>query len=228
MLRTRIKICGITDIDAAQAAAAAGADAIGLVFVPASPRCVTVKRAEQIVDALPALVEPIGLFADHDPAEVRDTADRLRLRTVQLHGEEQPDALSALSPLRVIKALHFDEDAAEDTVAPWLPAAENLAALLWDTPPDERAHLTGGSGRAFNWEALAGFLRDIDHADPPPTMLAGGLDADNVAEAIRTVHPYAVDVSSGVEAQRGRKRPQAIARFCQAVRQADAAAGDAL
>jgi phosphoribosylanthranilate isomerase len=222
MIRTRVKICGITDVEAARAAAAGGADAIGLVFVEQSPRCVTLRQAEQIIAALPAFVEPIGLFADHALQQVRQVADRLRLRTVQLHGDEQPDALHELAPLRVIKALHFDEDYAEDTLAPWLPAAANLAAILWDTPPDERAHLTGGSGRAFNWEALASFLDAIEHADPPQTVLAGGLHADNVAQAVQAVRPYAVDVSSGVERARGRKDPTAVAAFCRAVREADA------
>jgi phosphoribosylanthranilate isomerase len=223
MLRTRIKICGITDIEAAQAAAAAGADAIGLVFVEQSRRCVTLDRAKQIVDALPAMVEPVGLFCDHPPQQIREVADHLRLRTAQLHGDETPAILHELAPHRVVKALHFDEDYAEDTLAPWLPAATNLAAILWDTPPDERAHLTGGSGRAFNWEALGAFLSDTAHADPPMTMLAGGLDAQNVAEAIEAVQPYGVDVSSGVEAAPGRKSPEAIAAFCRAVQQADAA-----
>jgi phosphoribosylanthranilate isomerase len=224
MLRTRIKICGITDVEAAQAAAAGGADAIGLVFVEASPRRVTIERARAILDALPATIDPIGLFADQAPAEVSAIADELHLRTVQLHGSETLDDVAALAPRRVVKALHFDEDFAEQLLAQWLPAPANLAALLWDTPPDEGA-IPGGSGRTFHWEALASLLHDNDHASAPPTMLAGGLDAHNVAEAIRAVRPFAVDVSSGVEQQRGQKDPATIAAFCRAVHQADAQRG---
>ena len=227
MHRTRIKICGITDAEAARAAGEAGADAIGLVFVERSPRCLSLERARRIIEALPAMVEPVGLFADQPLQEVIAVAKELHLRTVQLHGSEAPEALGALSPLRVIKALHFDVDEAEDTLAPWVPAAANLSALLWDTPPAERAHLTGGSGETFNWEALADFLGEVEHAAPPAAMLAGGLTPENVGEAVRTVRPFAVDVSSGVERGRGVKDPALIAAFCRAVRRADAALASA-
>jgi phosphoribosylanthranilate isomerase len=190
------------------------------VFVERSPRCVTIERARRLLEAMPAMIEPVGLFADQPTADVQAIADTLRLRTVQLHGSETPEQVEALSPLRVVKALHFDADFAADLLAQWLPSPPNVAAILWDTPPDEGA-ITGGSGRSFHWEALASLLSESAHGDPPATLLAGGLDESNVGEAITTLHPYGVDVSSGVERQRGVKDPRRIAAFCRAVHQAD-------
>jgi phosphoribosylanthranilate isomerase len=223
MPRTRIKICGITDEQAGQAAAEAGADAVGLVFAERSVRHVTSNAATQIVEALPAFVEPVGLFVDRPASEIRHIADELNLRTVQLHGSESPEIVRELAGLRVIKALHFDPDHAEQELASWLPAPSNLAALLWDTPPESDAAVPGGAGETFNWEALADFLADCEHAAPPRPTLAGGLDLHNVGQAIELVRPYAVDVSSGVEARRGVKSPAKIAAFCQAVRRAEQA-----
>jgi phosphoribosylanthranilate isomerase len=220
MLRTRIKICGITDPQSAELAGRVGADAIGLVFVEQSVRCVSVERARRIIGALPAWVEPVGLFADQPPETVRSVAQSLNLRTVQLHGSESPADAEALDPLRVVKALHFDADHAEDLLALWCPPRPNVAGLLWDTPPDEGA-APGGSGRTFHWEALASLLHETDHADRPATILAGGLEAGNVDEAIHTIAPYGVDVSSGVERARGQKDAEHIATFCAAVWQAD-------
>jgi len=221
MSRTRIKICGITDEPALAEAANAGADAIGLVFVDGSPRHVTRQGAQLLINALPVMVEPVGLFADQPIAEVQAIADELGLRTLQLHGSETPDQVAALAPRRVMKALHFDPDRAEDLLAQWVPPPANLAAILWDTPPDEGA-IPGGSGRSFHWASLASLLAANDHAPLPASVLAGGLDEACVGEAVDTLRPYAVDVSSGVERRRGLKDPARIAAFCRAVRDADA------
>ncbi len=224
MPRTRIKICGIRRPDDALAAAHAGADAIGLVFVERSPRRITVDEAKRIIRALPPFVEPIGLFVDDPPATVRGIADELRLRTVQLHGREGAGYVAQLDGLKVVKALSFDEGHAAEKIQPWRDGCKNLTGILWDAvPPQEAAELTGGSGRSFDWAALAA-LQDTGQLDGlPPTILAGGLTPLNVGDAIATVRPYAVDVSSGVEGERGVKDADKIRAFCDAARAADAA-----
>ncbi len=219
MPRTRIKICGVRDPDTARAAVDAGADAVGLVFVERSPRFVTPGDAAAIVRQLPACVEPVGLFADHSVADVLDAVRTAGLRTVQLHGREGPGFANRLDGLRVVKAIAFEEGHVAERLQPWREARTPLAALLLDTPPE--GPLTGGTGHAFDWDALARLLRDGAFRGLPPLFLAGGLTPGNVADAIRTVRPFAVDVSSGVESSRGVKDPAKIAAFCQAVHAAD-------
>ena len=221
MPRTRIKICGVRDVETALTACAAGADAVGLVFVEKSPRFVTTDAAKQIVDALPAFVEPVGLFADHSEQQIRNIAEATGLRTLQLHGQETPSFVENLTGLRIIKALPFHPDTVEAVIASWRPVAHRLAGLLLDTPPKTDSTITGGSGTTFDWQALADRLDAGLFDDLPPIILAGGLNHENVAEAVQTLGPYAVDVSSGVESERGVKDPAKIAAFCAAVRQAD-------
>lgn len=220
-MRTRIKICGLSTVETALTAAAAGADAIGLVFVDKSPRVVTMRQARTIIDALPAFVQPVGLFVDRPIEQVLETAGELGLTTVQLHGCETPQDVAELTHLRVIKALSFaDAEQARRAIEPWMQAPANVCGLLFDAQPDPDANIPGGSGKTFNWSDLAQLWNDIDSQMLPPLILAGGLNAQNVAEAIATVKPYAVDVSSGVEASRGVKDATRIAAFCRAVRQA--------
>jgi phosphoribosylanthranilate isomerase len=219
--RTRIKICGLRDEASVRAAVEAGADAVGFVFVHGSPRHIHLEQARPLVAALPAFVEPVGLFVDAALGEVRQAAAELGLRTVQLHGSETPEFAAALSPLRVIKGLHFTPDAASHAAVAWCGVA-NVAALLWDTPPRQpQAAAAGGSGVRFDWEGLAALVRRGVFDRLPPIVVAGGLNPDNVPEAIAAVRPFAVDVSSGVESSRGVKDAALIARFCAAVRQAD-------
>jgi phosphoribosylanthranilate isomerase len=224
MHRTRIKICGVRTPDIARAAADGGADAIGVVFAPGSPREVTLREAEAGVAAPPACVEPIGLFVNAEPEYILSVAAALRLRCVQLQGDESPEFAAALAPLRVIKALHVrDDDAAlANLVQVWRAGCPNLSGLHWDAPPPTEAlgtAVTGGHGRSFDWRRLRAIATEANSG--PPTILAGGLTPENVAAAIATVSPYAVDVSSGVESARGVKDPQRIAAFCEAVRAAD-------
>jgi phosphoribosylanthranilate isomerase len=223
MARTRIKICGIRDAKTAAAAVAAGADAVGLVFVPASPRALTLTQARQIVAALPAFVEPVALFVNAPLRTVRATAKALGLRTVQLHGDESPAYVARLAPLRVIKAINLGTVTAPDLAA-WRQAGPNLACLLWDSPAPEtsrRRGLTGGLGQPADPQTLTLLTQSVHLTGLPPAILAGGLNPDNVASAIALLRPYGVDVSSGVESRRGVKDPQLIAAFCAAVRAAD-------
>lgn len=217
MTRTRIKICGVRDVETALAAAEAGADAVGLVFVDKSPRCVSVTEAARVVAALPPFVVPIGLFVNASAKQILQTCGATGIYTAQLHGHEPPGIPNDLTGIRVIKALPFGDGVAKSS-APW---ASNHAVrgLLIDTPPRPSAELTGGSGEAFDWDALAAMMPQFDK----PVLLAGGLTADNVARAVKTVRPYAVDVSSGVESARGVKDLEQIKAFCAAVRGADRA-----
>lgn len=214
MHRSRIKICGINKPAPAITAVNAGADYIGLVFVEKSPRCVTLEQAKAIVDALPEdSAEVVGLFVDRDPQEIKLIAKKARLSVVQLHGHEPITILDKLEGLTVWKALPFDEDLIE-RAKPW-DDDPRVDAILIDTPPT--GGLTGGSGVAFDWSALAKRVNELS----TPVILAGGLNPANVAEAIRTVKPDIVDVSSGVESSRGVKNVGLIKAFCEAVRQAD-------
>lgn len=223
MSRTRIKICGINTPEAALAAAQAGADAIGLVFVERSPRHVTIEQASAIIAALPAFVQPVGLFCDESTQKILDVAHELSLHAVQLHGRETPEDVMALSPLAVIKAVAFDQDQAQQAqvLKQWRSEVANVAAVLVDAPPPVDAQITGGHGQSFDWNAMASSSSSHRAAGLAPIILAGGLTPRNVAQAIRTIEPYAVDVSSGVESSRGVKDLAKIRSFCEAVRDAD-------
>ncbi|MCP3902094.1 MAG: phosphoribosylanthranilate isomerase [Planctomycetes bacterium] len=198
---TRIKICGVTTREAARAAAAAGADAIGLVFASGSPRGLDADTAAALLESIPPLVTTVGVYRD-----LRPESDPMigRVDVLQLHGDED-EALIAGLARPVIRGFPFSPEA----VARW-DACPNVSALLVDGP-------RGGAGETFDHGALAALAERITR----PVVLAGGLTPENVGEAIRTVRPYAVDVSSGVERAPGIKDPELIAAFCVAVRQAD-------
>lgn len=213
MSRSRIKICGIRDADTALAAFEHGADAIGLVFVEQSPRCVTPEQAKAIVQALPKDAITVGLFVDSPAETMRRIMDSVGLTIAQLHGHESIDDMDALAGYPVWKALPFDEEF--PTIASTWDHDPRVEALLIDTPPT--GGLTGGSGITFDWAGLS----EIKHHFAKPIILAGGLTPDNVGQAIRTVKPFAVDVSSGVESSRGVKDIEMIKAFCEAVRQSD-------
>ena len=185
-MRTRVKICGITRVEDGVAAAAAGADAIGLVFAD-SPRRVTTAQAQAIAAALPPFVTVVGLFVDADPAAVRGVLGSVRIDLLQFHGSESPEYCRQFSK-PYIKTVSMREGVNVSATAAAYPDA---AGLLLDTHSDQVA---GGSGRAFDWARVPAGL-------PKSVILAGGLNPDNVAEAVRRVRPYAVDVSSGVEVQ---------------------------
>lgn len=201
--RTWIKICGIRTAEDAAVAAQAGADAIGLMLAERSPRCITFHEAVAIVESLPSSVKPIAVFADAPIERISAWPGDW----VQLHGDEDETLIIAVaSSHRVIRGFCFDPAA----VRRW-EQCEGISALLVDGS-------TGGGGTMFDH----GLLREMISGLRKPVILAGGLTPENVADAIRAVRPWAVDVSSGVERERGVKDHEKIRAFCAAVRAADA------
>ena len=201
-----MKICGITRPEDAVAAAEAGADAIGLVFAE-SPRRIDEGQARAILEALPPFVTPVALFVNETAATIRGVCRALSVRTVQLSGDEPPALARELaSDLCIIKAFHVREERDLAGIADY-PAA---AYLLDSRVPGRH----GGTGVAFDWSLAARV--DV----PRPVILAGGLCPGNVAEAVRQVRPYAVDVSSGVEAKPGIKDAARVRAFVEAARAA--------
>jgi phosphoribosylanthranilate isomerase len=207
MVMVKVKICGITHLDDARHACACGADALGLVFYPQSPRCVTPEQARAIVAGLPPFVATVGLFVNEQPQRIRELADFCGLDVIQLHGDEAPNACD-FAPRRTIKALRV-KDAASLSGHEDYPAA----ALLLDAWVPGTY---GGTGHSFSWNLAAEVARQR------PVILAGGLTPENVGAAVTAVRPYAVDVSSGVELAPGRKDPEKVAAFIRQAREAGA------
>jgi phosphoribosylanthranilate isomerase len=214
-VRLFVKVCGITSPEDGLAAAAAGADAIGLVFWPGSPRSVSVERARAIGDALPPLVVRVGVFVDARRDEMARAADAARLDVLQLHGDEPPDALSGL-PRRALKAVRVGDGFAPEDA---LRYEGRAAGLLLDTrAPDA----PGGTGRAFDW-SLARGVRERSRF----LLLAGGLTPENVQAAIEAVRPDGVDASSSLEEAPGKKDHARVRAFVRAARAAGAGPGEA-
>ncbi|MDD5330900.1 MAG: phosphoribosylanthranilate isomerase [Sulfuricella sp.] len=204
---TRVKICGITRNEDALACADAGADAIGLVFYPPSPRYVDVGRASEIARVLPPFVSTVGLFVNPTVEAVRAVLGKMHLDLLQFHGDEPPEFCAGfgvpwLKAVRVKAGLDLVQYAFRYRQAKGLL----LDAYVEGTP--------GGTGLSFDWSLIPAEL-------PLPVVLSGGLDPANVAQAIRRVGPWAVDVSSGVEAQKGIKDAAKIAAFMEGVRSAE-------
>jgi phosphoribosylanthranilate isomerase len=208
MSRTRIKICGVTRIEDALLACGLGADAIGMVMTPTSPRCVSIEQARAIRDALPAFVDAVVLSHDLPVERVRAVVDGVRPDLVQFHGSEDA-ACCESSGMRYTKAVGMDGDVDLHAVAAAHPRASGF--VLDGHPPGQQ----GGRGKTFDWSRVP---RDLGR----PILLAGGLNADNVGEAIRVVRPWAVDLASGVEASPGIKDAAKMRAFFAAVRAADA------
>jgi phosphoribosylanthranilate isomerase len=188
----RIKICGIRRLEDASLAVKLGASALGFVFWPSSPRFIEPELARELIGSLPAFATTVGVFVDQPPAYVSEVARRLKLGAVQLHGNEPPEAYEGV-PCRLIKALAVANGIDTEVAAAAVP--ETATVLLDAHDPVKR----GGTGRTIDWTIAAGLARRR------PIILSGGLDADNVSAAIEAVRPYAIDVSSGVEAAPGVK-----------------------
>lgn len=209
-MRPKIKICGITNVQDANWVSALGCEYVGLNFVAASPRKVSVAAAAKITSSLPPFVKSIGVFADASLNEITKTLRKAPLSGVQLHGEEFPEFCSQLknnlNNTVIIKTFRVREN--------WDPAViEQYAAacdfFLFDAFKEDSL---GGTGEAFNWDALLGLSIN------KPFFLAGGLTPENVAQAVAKVHPYAVDVASGVESSPRRKNFEKMKVFVQVTR----------
>lgn len=205
-MATRIKICGITRIEDARTAISAGADAIGLVFDPNSPRSVSVEQGRAISAAIPPFIGVVGLFVDAAPEHIRAVLSRVGLSLLQFHGSETPEQCR-IHGRPYLKAIRMRDDTDLRTAE---RRFDDAIGLLLDAYVE---NLAGGSGETFDWER-------IPANRAKPIVLAGGLTADNVGEAIRRVRPEAVDVSSGVESAKGVKDADKIAGFIAAVRAA--------
>jgi phosphoribosylanthranilate isomerase len=199
----KVKICGITREEDARLAVRAGADALGFVFVKTSKRWIPPERAAAIITDLPSQVLPVGVLVNTPGEEIRRLMDVTGIRLVQLHGDETPQEASDLGA-PVWKT--FRVGPAFDATA---LAAYNVDGYLLDTMVDG---MMGGTGKTFNWQIAVGAKQY------GPVILSGGITPDNVQQAIREVSPYAIDVSSGVEASPGRKDPARIARLFDAIR----------
>jgi phosphoribosylanthranilate isomerase len=202
-MRTRVKICGITRARDALKAVEFGADAIGLVFYEKSPRAVTIEDARAIIQKLPPFVSVVGLFVDPSPKDVAAVLHRVTLDLLQFHGDESPVDCSAYNR-PYIKAIRMREGI---DVAAEVKRYTTARGILLDTY-DPR--VPGGTGRVFDWSAIPRGLEK-------PVILAGGLTPDNVWQAITKVRPFAVDVSGGVEAEKGIKDIEKMAAFMRGV-----------
>lgn len=206
-MRTRIKICGITRVEDALEAVRLGADAIGLVFYPPSPRAVTIEQAQSISLQLPPFVTLVGLFVNESRERIEQVLREVPLDLLQFHGDESPSACSGFNR-PWIKAIRMQDDIDLLQVEQEFSEA---SGLLLDT---YRRGVPGGTGAVFDWQRIPTEMRSR-------IILAGGLEPGNVEEAIRQIHPYAVDVSGGVEAAKGIKDGAKIAAFIAGVNRVD-------
>lgn len=206
-MRTRVKICGFTRVQDAVCAAQLGVDAIGLVFYPPSPRNVDIDQAVKIVQALPAFVSVVALFVDEQEAKIREVLDRVPIDCLQFHGDEPAEACR-LYGKRYMKAVRMQEGVDITELARQYRDASGL--LLDAYHPGAK----GGTGSRFDWDLIP------EHC-ALPIVLAGGLDESNARLAVQTVKPYALDVSSGVEAEKGVKDALKMAAFVREVNEGD-------
>lgn len=195
----KIKICGITNLDDARAAIDLGADALGFVFFKESPRNIPPKKAAAIMAKLPVFTTTVGVFVNTPREEIQKIADETGIHVIQLHGDESPE--SCCLSRRVIKGIRVKSLESLDLLKRY---QHLVSAFLLDT---YAPHMPGGTGRAFNWDIA------IEAKNFGRIILAGGLTPENISEAVRRVKPYAVDVSSGVEREKGKKDHQKMRLF---------------
>lgn len=216
VMRTRIKICGLTREQDIDAAVAAGVDAIGFVFYAKSKRCLTPMRAAQLRRMVPAFVDVVALFVNPEEAEVRAVLDQVKPELLQFHGDETPQDCARYGH-RFLRAFRAGAPGLEtaEALASTCRAYGEAAGWLFDS----YSAGYGGSGHGFNYSLL-----DEVRADPVsrPLILSGGLTAENVGQAVQSVRPWAVDVSSGVELEQGIKSSDRISFFVAAAQAADA------
>ncbi|MGZ8271395.1 MAG: phosphoribosylanthranilate isomerase [Methylophilus sp.] len=204
-MRTRVKICGITRIEDALAAVELGADAIGLVFYAPSPRSISIEQAISIVESLPPFVSKVGLFVNESPSNIKNILAQVDLDILQFHGDESPEVCEQIN-MPYYKAIRVKKDT---NLIQYAQIYHSAKALLLDTYSESAV---GGTGVVFDWKLIP---KNISK----PLILAGGLTPANVGLAIEKVHPYAVDVSGGVEQSKGIKDVKKMTAFIQAVNQ---------
>jgi len=218
----RVKICGITNAADARVAVEAGADALGFIFVEGTPRFVTPEQVAPIVRKLPPFVTPVGVFWDHPAGHVKAVAEACGLRALQFHGDEAPDDLAGYA-LPVIKTVKMAPASTLEGL-PEYRTRDSWQALQYRRVAsaillDSAARWSEGETREpLEWTLARRIVSSHSHA--MPVILSGGLTPDNVARAVAVVHPYGVDVNSGVEAAPGRKDPDKVRRFVAAARSA--------
>lgn len=195
----RVKVCGLTNIEDVKKAVYYGAWAVGFIFSKKSPRYVSPSRVRKMVEALPPFITPVGVFVDQSERAVRDICKFTRIRTVQFHGEEKPVYCKRFSDFKIIKAFRIGEYFPVDIIKKY-----KVDAFLFDTYQDG---VEGGTGKTFDWDALK------DQKIEKPVILSGGLNSRNIQQALDSVKPFAVDVSSGVEKSPGIKDPRLIRAF---------------
>jgi phosphoribosylanthranilate isomerase len=214
--RTRIKLCGLSRVEDVQHAIALGADAVGFVFYPPSPRSVSVAQAVELARHVPPLVSSVGLFVNATPEWIREVTSNVPLSLLQFHGDETPEQceeLAAIAGLSYWRALRIGPDASTSHLVKSALNYSAASGFLFDTHVEGY----GGGGKVFDWSLIPAELARR-------AVLSGGLNAQNVGEAIHRLRPYAVDVSSGIEVPgaKGMKDPARMAAFVRAVREADA------
>jgi phosphoribosylanthranilate isomerase len=221
---TWVKICGITNLEDALLAVDAGADAVGFVFYEKSPRKVDVETAREIVAKLPEKIEKVGVFVDQSAETIAWTVKLTGLSTVQLHGLAAMESAST-NPgglkngpraVKTIPVVHLGEFANGIAVSLSEEVKQKAFAIMFDSGSTEKP---GGSGQTFDWEEYGELIRSV--SSYLPVIIAGGLNSGNVGRASEIFRPFGVDVSSGVEARPGKKDPEKVRAFVQAVREAD-------
>jgi len=205
--RTRVKICGITQTSDAIAAVNAGADALGFVFYEPSPRCVSTDKAKEIINAIPPFINKVALFVNANSDYISSVLEQVNIDTIQFHGDET-EAFCRSFNMPYIKAIRVQETTDIQKVSNEFSSASGLLVDAYDSSQ------YGGTGKSFNWDLLP-------NTCSLPLILAGGLKADNICQAIQTTNVYAVDVSSGVEESKGVKDHALIKQFMHEVKRAN-------
>lgn len=206
-MKVKVKVCGITSLSDAMAAAILGADALGFIFYKKSPRFIEPERARKIISNLPPMVKTVGVFVDEQPENIKEIGKICGLDLFQLHGEESPEFCKSLMP-RSLKAIRIRDKARDEEIHAYKGSVRGILLDTWSKDAK------GGTGQTFNWE----IARDIVKGFEVPVILAGGLNPENIKDAIKKVKPYGVDVSSGVEKAPGVKDQRLLEEFFMALK----------
>jgi len=216
-MRTRIKICGLTRVEDVQAVVAAGADAIGFVFYPKSPRYVTPEQAAKLIRAVPPFITCTGLFVNATPEEVTATCKIAPISLIQLHGDEsvaESAAIAAAAGRQFMRVFRVKPDTRPSDLLEYEQQCRAASPLFTSLLLDTYVDAYGGAGKGFDWSLIP---KDL----APRVVLSGGLSVQNATDAVQRVRPHAVDISSGVEQAKGIKDAAKITAFINAVRLAD-------